>query len=409
MFQDPNFFIVKSNNRFFIESFSGEENTDDEIDSSSDKKRDLEPPRTKFDRNELSVDETSSKVDVLVITAADGELEALWQCRDDPNEPENCWKSRLDSYNYTYWEHTFTSEDGKPFTIAAAPTLSGMGERATTGVAYRLAMQLKPRCLAMVGICAGRRGEVDLGDVIVADRVFNFQYGKIKAFYDGQCRKEEVYHDIQTYNLDPIWLDRVTNAEHTLPDWTYTIGLERPKSYAYQKRWLLHKLYDHKLNSQNCPHPQSLPEEKKTECAQWSTVIQWLLEEELLKQKNTELILTKKGEAQVKSDLLLETRIEEPAKSRVHVAPIGSGTNVQQDDRLFEYVERLQRKTLGIEMEGNAIGAAQWELQIPKMIVVKAVSDYGDLNKKKDSHFRDYATKASASFLIAFLKKYLFI
>lgn len=78
MFQDPNFFIVKSNNRFFIESFSGEENTDDEIDSSSDKKRDLEPPRTKFDRNELSVDETSSKVDVLVITAADGELEALW-------------------------------------------------------------------------------------------------------------------------------------------------------------------------------------------------------------------------------------------------------------------------------------------------------------------------------------------
>lgn len=58
--------------------------------------------------------------------------------------------------------------------------------------ASRASSGLSPRWLAMCGICAGRRGEVSLGDLIVADRVFSYDHGKLIASTgpDGQRQEE---------------------------------------------------------------------------------------------------------------------------------------------------------------------------------------------------------------------------
>jgi len=45
----------------------------------------------------------------------------------------------------------------------------GMGATKAAALATELTKELSPRCLAMCGICAGRRGDVFLGDVLVKE------------------------------------------------------------------------------------------------------------------------------------------------------------------------------------------------------------------------------------------------
>lgn len=49
-----------------------------------------------------------------------------------------------------------------------------MGERAAARRAQQLVEELDPGCLAMCGICAGDRKKVALGDVIVAELLYQF-------------------------------------------------------------------------------------------------------------------------------------------------------------------------------------------------------------------------------------------
>lgn len=53
-----------------------------------------------------------------------------------------------------------------------------MGMVATALTAARIVDRFRPRMLAMVGICAGVRGKVNLGDVILADASWDYQSGK---------------------------------------------------------------------------------------------------------------------------------------------------------------------------------------------------------------------------------------
>lgn len=59
---------------------------------------------------------------------------------------------------------------------AAAPR---MGMSASAVLAAKLIHQFRPRYIAMVGICAGRRGKVQLGDVIIADPTWDWGSGKV--------------------------------------------------------------------------------------------------------------------------------------------------------------------------------------------------------------------------------------
>jgi len=53
----------------------------------------------------------------------------------------------------------------------------------------------------MVGICAGWRERAFFCDVIVADRVFRYDSGKLKAFRNGDIRTEEVLKRLANQKL----------------------------------------------------------------------------------------------------------------------------------------------------------------------------------------------------------------
>lgn len=304
-----------------------------------------------------------------------------------------------DNLGYSYYKTTLSHKNGTQLNIVAARPVA-MGETYTNNLATRLISELKPSCLAMTGVCAGNKEKkVFLGDVIVAERVFKFDYGKLVADYklidNQQIRTEEIFHDIRTYNLRPQWEFAIQDFSQ---DWLNTIQTPRPKSYYHQERWLLNKLYDYQQQPENYP-PQYHPE-RPTECPDWREVIQRLRKQELLKIDSLEL--TEKAVKEINNERIeyLENQhYKDPLNPKICPGVIATTSKVQKDPQLFQRIEKLQRKILGVEMEGAAIGAVGAISEIP-IIIVKGVQDYADYDK--NDQFREYAAEVSARFLLAF-------
>jgi nucleoside phosphorylase/CheY-like chemotaxis protein len=65
--------------------------------------------------------------------------------------------------------------------VVHAGTAARMGMVATAVLTTKMIQSFRPKYVAMAGIAAGVRGEVELGDVIVADYIFDYGSGKIEG------------------------------------------------------------------------------------------------------------------------------------------------------------------------------------------------------------------------------------
>jgi nucleoside phosphorylase len=343
-------------------------------------------------------------VDVLIVVALRDELQALLTITDGEG---SVWQEREDVRGYRYYIQSFSRQSGIPFTVAAART-NDMGETSATAAAMRLIHQLRPWRLAMCGICAGARGDVQLGDVIVADRIFKFDGGAVKvtrakgssaADEPRERYRVELFHDIRTYNLNPLWRYQ---AEDFPPGWARALG-RRPRSYGDQERWLLAEIAKQAAGFEAKHFARGYPKEvRAAECPQWATVITRLRESGDLEPRG--LAFTAKGRETFDNETILYPDGRPEISPRVHVGAIGTSARLQRDEQLFPRLRRIVRKTLGVEMEGAAIGVVA-DLEQLDAIMVKAVVDFGDA--EKDDQFRDYAARAAALFLIEFLKRHL--
>jgi nucleoside phosphorylase len=335
-------------------------------------------------------------LDTLIITAVYDELLGLL---DIEPQGSSRWIESSDSAGFPYHLREFPLSGGDVLKVAAAWT-GAMGKMQTAGRARDLINFLKPLSLAMCGICAGRRGDVFLGDVIVADRVYSYDHGKLIAENENGHRVETIFHDIETYNLDKTWAVRVPYfAREWKEDWHKD---KRPLSLENQRRWLLKTLYAH-LDENDAHAPRDHPERDK-HCPNYENALASLQKDDLLILDKGKLALSEKGYRKI-----LDERARfvngPPADPpfRVHLGPIATGETVRQDPDLFPWLARATRKVLGVEMEAAAVGWVAELSGIPS-IIAKAVSDYGD--KDKDDRYHEFACRASAEFLIKFLSRY---
>lgn len=81
--------------------------------------------------------------------------------------------------------HIQTSKGSKKIVAAA---VCKMGMPHSTAIAAKMIAKFKPRYLWMVGICAGIKGEVNLGDVIVADPCWDYGCGKYNEDQAGEIK-----------------------------------------------------------------------------------------------------------------------------------------------------------------------------------------------------------------------------
>src|SRR5579885_2089069 len=136
--------------------------------------------------------------DVCVVCAlseeAEAFIEALTELCGVPYETGQSTRNQRD-YRYA----TIDNNQGEPLNIL----ISWPPSYGPTEISLHLSSVLdefKPCFAAMTGICAGDKNKVKLGDIVVAERAFSYDSGKIVQGQDGLT--EQLY-DTNPYHPDP--------------------------------------------------------------------------------------------------------------------------------------------------------------------------------------------------------------
>ncbi len=336
----------------------------------------------------------TQNVDILIITALRSEYEQVLAVNAGA-VGGSAWRVGRGPLDHEVAFQTFTTHDGSKHLEVAAAWATGMGTTSAAALAERLIAEYKPRCLAMCGVCAGRRGDVGVGDVIVADRVWSYESGKSTVEQDEQGRRSErMQHDTETYSLRSDW--KKAAEAFVVPESLRVILEERPRPIEAQADWVLERI-------KNREKPPEHPDWAKM-APDYDTLLPLLWKKGLLKK----LQLTKIGRERIEERMLrypkgLPTALP-PFK--VHVGPIGTGSKVVKDDKIFDKLSNAVRKVIGLEMEAAAIGLVAHEHQDQmRFIVMKGVMDHAD-DWKSDA-VKQFAARASAECLIAFLRTHM--
>lgn len=322
-------------------------------------------------------------IDVLLICALQDEYKQVLTVSDGITF--DGWVESTNDEGWTVADASFESIAGSLITIRAT-WASYIGRESAQTTASMFIHKQSARCIAMSGICAGRRGKLSLGDVIFADRMWSYDSGKLVV--EGEVKHFQ--GDQMQYRPKPVWVQRMQQVTvSSRGDWL----LSRPSlPLEYQEEWVLRKLYAGEV-------PVDLPD-FKNECPNWDAVLQRLWKRGWV--ADGDITLTPDGEDKArKSKLLYPGNIPAPIDFQVHVAPIATGAQVTEDEGVFPRLAESMRKVLGVEMEASAL-AALGDLHDIPVVVAKGVSDFGDAFK--DDRYRDFAAKASAELLIQFLR-----
>ncbi len=257
-----------------------------------------------------------------------------------------------------------------------------MGGTATSPTASRLATELKPRCLAMCGVCAGNPGDVALGDVIVAEMTY--------AYDEGKRKEGGVEGDHRQYPMADAWVRAAQEFD--------VVGLPSygKASAAEARSWILERLYAGDDPVKHPARPRYFP--GKT----WESRVRDLEKNGLVRREGLRLILTDKGHARVEETLFFATAAPKQLPFRVKVGPIASGNVVVKDGVTWGHLKDWGvRSVLGLEMEAATIGSIAHRLHIPGWVVVKGVMDHAD--PRKDDRYKPFAARASAEVLFKLL------
>lgn len=329
-----------------------------------------------------------SRVDVLIITALKEEHDAaatVARSEDTADGTVEKWEEQGRESATPYLLGDYVTPGGNRMCIALArPTR--MGSNATLPIASALAERLRPGCLAMCGVCAGNPGDLALGDVVIADMVYQYDEGKRKALaFEGDARQ---------FPMDERW---VRSAQDLTLEGLPSFG---PASPDEASNWILERL--------------SAGDDPKTHAARtryfpdgtWEDRIRTMMDAKLVKVSRASLQLTARGRSRVQDKLLFDVDGPMRLPFQVKVGPIASGNVVVKDGITWDSLKASGVRTvLGLEMEAAAIGGLAHRLGIPQWVVVKGVMDHAD--PRKDDRYKHFAARASAEVLFRFLARQL--
>lgn len=332
------------------------------------------------------------RADVVILTAIRLEFDAILKV-DAGAVPGSMWEEVMGPNGMPIAFRQFVGHGMRPLRVAVA-VAPDMGATAATNTLLPLVEALKPRCIAMCGVCAGRPSKTNLGDVVAEDRTFYHDTGKQRS--DG------VEQDLTTYKLRDDWkaalegLDVVANFRDA--EWFKA----RPLTTEAREHRALVALRDGE------PEPWKVTD-PTLDVDEWKRIVGSLRERQWLAASGREL--TDEGRRMV-DDLIFKHMGRLPDLSsagtvqpfRLHVDPIGSGTRVIEDETIWTFISQVMRKALGLDMESAALGELahrQRQYQLDT-VVMKGVMDFAD--KGRDDHFKEFAARASAECLLWFLR-----
>jgi nucleoside phosphorylase len=342
----------------------------------------------------------SQQIDICILCALPEEAKRLREAFEQASEnffkdqpPVKFLRKSNANLNREYDYAVITNRIGEPLRVLVT-WLPGTGPLETSLQLHPLLKEFKPRFAAMTGICAGDRNKVKLGDIIVAERAFSYDVGKM---VEGEGEQSEFQRGT------PMWYPptEVIQAARGFSAWKQVVEKEiRPPSMHQQRDWLLNKLLD----------PDTLQVEAIPLADLNKYVPKWrdIIDDLQKGGSNAYLTTNRKLKTPLKIRALQYGKevfpFEDAKQPETYVAPIASGSAVRADSP-FKEIRVPVRDTLAVEMEGAAFYRTLQEFGGIHYLLVKGVCDYAD--KEKDDSYHKYAGKVSALYMYAFLRYYV--
>lgn len=129
------------------------------------------------------------RYDIAIITAVDVEFKAVkdWG-----------WHTENKIPGFTYYAKDIKNYEGKNLKIVLVK-LSEMGMVCATSTTDRIIHYFEPKCIIMVGICAGRKGATNLGDIVVASTAWDYGSGSIEEDKNSKRSKKILFNPAPNY------------------------------------------------------------------------------------------------------------------------------------------------------------------------------------------------------------------
>lgn len=335
--------------------------------------------------------QNSLPIDVCVVCALAEEAKAFRRVVE-----EYChlsWTKEVNSsHGYDYYLVTVANIKGESVRLHVS-WLSRYGSSEMVKHLGRVIEEYRPRLAVMTGICAGDKRQVRLGDLVIAERTFLYDNGKVVKDEQGQS----VYlHDTITYLLDPNIKSFVDDFEQWKSD---VAKLSRPISKRQQRDWLLERLVAESTGSVKDIPPIELNEHAPA----WKRIV-YELQQGTKPFLSPSLKLRDKEEIEKLRYRPVPFPYQDSVEASCHIRPLASGNAVRSDDP-FEAIRIPVRTAVAVDMEGAAVGMVMGDFPESKWFIVKGVSDYAD--HEKDDSFHTYAAEASALYALCFIKAYV--
>tara|TARA_R110002110_G_scaffold246221_1_gene462623 strand:- start:40 stop:651 length:612 start_codon:yes stop_codon:yes gene_type:complete len=105
-----------------------------------------------------------------------------------------------------------------------------MGMVAAAVLTNKTIERLRPRVIAMTGICAGQKDKAQIGDVIVADPAWDFQSGKLRL-EDKKAKMEFSPHQIPISHFLRSRFEQMTSDRGIIADIVSKFGSNAPSGF----------------------------------------------------------------------------------------------------------------------------------------------------------------------------------
>ena len=271
--------------------------------------------------------------------------------------------------------------DGGSLLVALARPVE-KGGTATGAVTGFLAERLRPRCLAMSGVCAGNPAEVVLGDVIFASFTYRYQEGKQSPAGFHPDHRQTPAHD--------GWI----RAAQDLP----LAGLSTHGSVTEEEArcWVLERLLAREDPRAHRARSRYIADER------WAAMLAGLESDGLIAMPVDRPRLTKAGREYIQRVLYLGVSPPRTLPYRVKAGPMASGDIVVKDGLTWDLLRAQGVETVaGLEMEAATVARMASSRENLPWIVVKGVMDYAD--PRKSDRFKPFAARASAEVMFRLL------
>jgi nucleoside phosphorylase len=327
--------------------------------------------------------EVMGRPDVLIVTALQMEFDAMIKAIGPLGltPSEDLPLQEMDEGKPApYFRGNYTLSNGSCISLAFA-SAERMGGTPVLALATELIVKLKPRCLAMCGVCAGNPDDVALGDVVVAEMTYQYDEGKREAVrFLGDHRQSPL--------TKPAWLRRLQKLK---PEGLPSHGVPTEED---SNLWFLERVGAQRRAKDHPARKRYIPD------ASWSDRIQALEASDLIRREDSDFKLTNKGQDRVAESLAHGTA-PTLLPFDIKVGPMASGNAVVKDEVTWDSLkEKGVRTVIGLEMEAAAIGYLGRRNTLD-WVVAKGVMDHAD--PKKDDRYKSFAARASAEVLFRFL------